>query len=61
MARATPQKIAQRVFRDWCAYHGATVEVAMAADLVGRIAREIEAERVQTKADLIRDTHQHQN
>jgi hypothetical protein len=40
-----PIKIAQKIFRDWCAYHGAVVDVPMAADLVKRIEAAIVAER----------------
>jgi homospermidine synthase len=43
--RPRPIKIAQAIFRDWCARHGVVVDVAIAASLVDLIAFAIEAER----------------
>jgi hypothetical protein len=47
MKKPTPKKIGQTIFREWCAHFGAVVDVQMAADLVTRIAKAIEAERSQ--------------
>lgn len=49
----TNLKRAQKLFREWCAYHGATVEVAAAVDLVERIAREIAHTQVTTTAEVL--------
>lgn len=38
-----PRKRAQKLFRDWCAAHGACVDVLMAGDLVDRVTAEIVA------------------
>lgn len=40
-----PIKVGQKIFREWCAAHGACVDVAMAADLVRRIEAAIIEER----------------
>ena len=45
MKPVKPIKIAQVIFRDWCARYGAVVDVEMAAALVRMIAYAIEAER----------------
>jgi hypothetical protein len=47
MKKPAPKKIGQTIFREWCTRFGAVVDVEMAADLVARIARAIEAERAQ--------------
>ncbi len=47
--RVKPRKIAQAIFRDWCARFGAAVDVEMAAALVDMIAFAIEAERAEGK------------
>ncbi len=45
MKQIKPRKIAQAIFRDWCARFGVVVDVEMAAALVDMIAFAIEAER----------------
>lgn len=43
--RVKPRKIAQAIFRDWCARCGIVVDVAAASQLVDLMAFAIEAER----------------
>lgn len=43
--RQKPLKIGQKIFREWCAYHGAIVDVEMAAGLCKRIEAAIIEER----------------
>lgn len=54
-----PLQIGQRIFREWCAYHGAVVDVEMAAGLCKRIeAAIIEERRVSAAApDMLAGLH----